>query len=865
MNRRLLNPIGSICSLVLLVFACTPAPKEKPAAATTAYEQQLDRFFTTLYNQKMFNGAVAVKKEGKLIFKKGYGFANLKQQTPFTPGTAMEIASVSKQFTAAAVMLLQQRQLLDINQPVQAYLGEDFPYPGITVRHLLTHTSGLPDYEPYFRQHWDTTRIAYNADITAYFSTQKPHLESTPGTRYHYSNSGYMFLAEVVHRVSGQPLDQFLREHVFERTGMDSSGFYERDSIWHLDHYAPGYRLDTENCSLVNPETLPGKFYYHFLSGRLGPGRLSSSVDDLIRWDSILYTDKLLNAESKALAFTPHPPSGDDSDYGFGWHVQENDSLGKIVYHTGSWAGNLSYIKRFTASRSLVVLLNNTHETAYMKAVRTALDRFVSGSPLVLPRPEISDLLQKEICTLNSDNITGWANRHRDAEWDMEALSALEKKYRDKGETSKADLVKQLLQHREEASSPLITNDAVTFGLLVIALGLIFVTSSSANPYLKRFYRIIPSVLLCYFIPALMNTFGLIDGSHSSLYFVASRYLLPASLVLLTISINFGELRKLGNKAIIMFLAGTAGIIIGAPLALFLTGSIFPDVLYSNGEEVWRGLTTVAGSWIGGGANQTAMYEIFGASSDLFAQMIAVDVLVANLWMGFLLYWSQRPQVIDQWLKADSRPIYELEKRLEHQQAGQWLPVTANRLMVLAAIAFGITGLAHFLADIIAPFFTKHYPQLEKYSLTSSFFWLIVLATTFGLVLSFTKVRQAERYGASRTGTVFLYILVATIGMHMDLGAVLDNPKFFLIGIVWILIHIVIMLTVARLIRAPFFFIAVGSQANIGGAASAPIVAAAFSPYLAPVGVLLAVLGYAVGTYGAYLCGIILSDIFGMM
>lgn len=417
----------------------------------------------------------------------------------------------------------------------------------------------------------------------------------------------------------------------------------------------------------------------------------------------------------------------------------------------------------------------------------------------------------------------------------------------------------------EETHSAIITNDAVVLGILTVILGIIFSTSSSNNPIFKKFYRIIPSVLLCYFIPALFNTFGIIDGGTSNLYFVASRYLLPASLVLLTVSINFKELKKLGSKAIIMFFTGTFGIILGAPIALFIVGSVFPDVLNPGGEEVWRGLTTIAGSWIGGGANQTAMYEVFGASSDLFAQMIAVDVLVANLWMGFLLYWSQRPQTIDKWLKADSRPIYELQQRLEDQQAGKWLPVTTNRVMILIAIGFGITGLSHFLADIIAPFFQENYPQLEKYSITSGFFWLIVIATTLGLALSFTKVRKVESYGASKLGSVFLYVLVATIGMHMDLGAVLDNPKFFLIGIVWILVHVIIMLLVAKLIKAPFFFVAVGSQANIGGAASAPIVAASFSPYLAPVGVLLAVLGYAVGTYGAYLCGIILSGVFGML
>ncbi len=417
----------------------------------------------------------------------------------------------------------------------------------------------------------------------------------------------------------------------------------------------------------------------------------------------------------------------------------------------------------------------------------------------------------------------------------------------------------------QETTHAFITNDAVVFGILVVILGVIFSTSSSSKPIFQKFYNVIPSVLLCYFIPALLNTFHIISGEDSDLYFVASRYLLPASLILLTLSINFREIEKLGSKALIMFLAGTFGVMIGGPLALLLVGSIFPDVLFSNGEPIWKGLTTIAGSWIGGGANQSAMYEIFGASSDLFAQMIAVDVIVANLWMGFILYWSQKPATIDKWLKADSSNIEALKTKLENQQAGKSLPMSTPRIMVLLAIAFGITGLAHFLSDIIAPFFLEHFPQLAKYSLTSNFFWIIVLATTFGLLLSFTRVREVEAYGASKLGSVFLYVLVATIGMHMNLGAIFDNPTLFLIGIVWILIHIVIMLLVARLIKAPFFYVAVGSQANIGGAASAPIVAAAFSPYLAPVGVLLAVLGYALGTYGAYVCGILLSWVFGII
>ncbi|HMP94061.1 MAG TPA: DUF819 family protein, partial [Phnomibacter sp.] len=177
---------------------------------------------------------------------------------------------------------------------------------------------------------------------------------------------------------------------------------------------------------------------------------------------------------------------------------------------------------------------------------------------------------------------------------------------------------------------------------------------------------------------------------------------------------------------------------------------------------------------------------------------------------------------------------------------------------------FGVTGLSHLLADYLGPAIGHSAPYLKQFSLDSVFFWIVVLATTFGLLLSLKpQVRQLEGVGASKLGSVLLYILVATVGMKMDILAILKNPWLFAVGLLWMAFHVLIMLVIARLIKAPFFFVAVGSQANVGGAASAPIVASAFSPALAPVGVLLAVLGYALGTYGAYICGIIMQWVAG--
>jgi uncharacterized membrane protein len=412
----------------------------------------------------------------------------------------------------------------------------------------------------------------------------------------------------------------------------------------------------------------------------------------------------------------------------------------------------------------------------------------------------------------------------------------------------------------EQTQEALITNDAVVMGMLMVLLAFIFVTSSSKNPFWQKFYKVIPMLLLCYFLPSLLTTLGIVDPDKSQLYFVASRYMLPASLVLLTLSIDLREVFKLGPKALIMFLTGTFGVIVGGPLAILLTSYFAPEIVGGAGPEaVWRGMTTIAGSWIGGGANQAAMYEIFEPSDRLYSIMITVDVLVAEVWMAFLLIGVGKAISIDRFFKADATAVMHLQEKMhEFSQRIARIPSLADLMMILG-VGLGVTGLCHLLADQIAPYIMENAPFLDRFSLTSKFFWLIVLATSFGLIMSFTRMRNLEGAGASRVGSVFIYILVATIGMKMNVLKIFDNPGLFLVGGIWMIIHVSLLIIVAKVIKSPYFFLAVGSKANIGGAASAPVVAAAFHPSLAPVGVLLAVLGYAMGTYGAWFCGILMQ------
>lgn len=407
--------------------------------------------------------------------------------------------------------------------------------------------------------------------------------------------------------------------------------------------------------------------------------------------------------------------------------------------------------------------------------------------------------------------------------------------------------------------TPLFTNDAVVLGILITILAVIFSTAASSHPFWKKFYTYVPALLLCYFVPSIFNSMGIISGAESNLYYVASRYLLPASLVLLTLSIDLKGIISLGPKAIIMFLAGTLGIVLGGPLAILIISTFAPDVVGGAGPDaVWRGMATIAGSWIGGGANQTAMKEIFNVGDDIFSAMVTVDVIVANIWLAFLLYGAGISARIDKIFKGDTSAIETLREKVENYRLSIAKIPDLKDLTVIVAFGFGMTAIAHVGADVITPFMAQ-FEGLDRLSLTSPFFWLIAIATTLGLILSFTRARQFEGAGASRVGTLLLYVLVATIGMQMDIMAIIRQPELFMIGFIWMICHVTILLTVAKLIRAPFFFVAVGSQANVGGAASAPIVASAFHPALAPVGVLLAVLGYALGTYAAWFCGILMS------
>ncbi len=409
-------------------------------------------------------------------------------------------------------------------------------------------------------------------------------------------------------------------------------------------------------------------------------------------------------------------------------------------------------------------------------------------------------------------------------------------------------------------NQPVFTNDTIVFGLLMLMLALVFYTSSKKKGFWSKFYSIIPALLMCYLLPAILNSIGLISPETSKVYSISKNYLLPAAIVLMTLSLDLKSVFNLGPKALIMFFTGTIGIVIGGPIAILIVSIFSPETVGgADFDAVWRGLSTVAGSWIGGGANQTAMYEIFEYNPKKYGAMVLVDIVVAQLWMAILLFGIGKKEKIDKWLKADNSAIEALKEKVISYEKSVLRNPNLTDYMIMLGIAFTAVGISHLGSTQIATFLTDNFEVFNDKtsalaSFASTFFWMITIATIIGIILSFTKMKKYEGTGSSKIGSIFIYILVASIGMKMDLGSVLENPGLLLVGLIWMAIHVTLLIIVAKLIRAPYFFLAVGSKANVGGAASAPVVAAAFHPSLATVGVLLAVVGYAIGTFAALFC-----------
>lgn len=390
-----------------------------------------------------------------------------------------------------------------------------------------------------------------------------------------------------------------------------------------------------------------------------------------------------------------------------------------------------------------------------------------------------------------------------------------------------------------ESSAALITDWRSLLAIFAVIVGVIY--RLRAIPALARFFRVAPPILWVYFLPMLGTSLGLFPKS-SPLYDETIRLLLPPGLVLLLISSDARALAKLGPKAVGTMLFGTAGIVLGAPLALLLFKPWLP-------EDTWMGMGALSGSWIGGSSNMVAIKESLGTPEGIFGQMIVVDVLIGYGWMGVVMALSGMQDRVDRFFKVDRTIVDDLQRRIADFQSSQRRPTEFVDLAVIVAIGMGAGWICTQLGARLPP----------VGNIISTFGWIVILAATIGIALSFTRVSRLEGAGASHVGNLFLYLLLATLGAQADLRAVLDAPVLFLVGVVWIAFHAAILFLGGRLFKAPMFLIATSSQANIGGVVSAPIVASVYQPSLAPVGLLLGVLGNILGLYAGLVCATLLQ------
>ena len=378
----------------------------------------------------------------------------------------------------------------------------------------------------------------------------------------------------------------------------------------------------------------------------------------------------------------------------------------------------------------------------------------------------------------------------------------------------------------------LLTDPMAIFAYMAAVLGVVFWLSSLDR--LQKLFELTPPVIYAYFIPTISTTIG-ITPAASPVYDWMIRYLLPVALVLLMITIDLKSVAKLGGMALIMVVAGTLGIVIGAPITMAVFGGFLP-------EDAWMGLAALSGSWIGGTANMVAIAESVGTPDSLMGPVIVVDTVVGYGWMGVLLFFSGWQHRWDSKIDAHTEALEETNRRLAEAERHQH-PVSLPWLAAIVGIGFAGAVLAVWLGETM--------PPLGDPTIISHTTWAVLIVVTVGLLLSFTPVRNLEEHGASRVGYLALYLLLTAIGAKADLAAVLAAPAFLAAGLLWISIHVAILVAVARVIRAPLFFIATGSMSNVGGAASAPVVAGVYHPAMAPVGLLMAVVGYVLGIYAA--------------
>ena len=325
--------------------------------ANNTFSQQ-ERLDSLVRAQKNFSGVVLIAENGIPAYQKAFGYREFADQIPLQASDIFELASVSKQFTAMIIMMLKEKDLLNYDDSVSKYL--EIPYKGMTIRNLLTHTSGLPDYQDIMDKYWDKTKVAGNPECIEYLNKYSPPKHFEPGEKYEYSNTGYMLLASIAEKASGKDFIELCRKWIFKKLKMKSTDIRTLEEKKATKNFAIGHIYVEERNKYVRADSFPSSNYTIWLGNRKGPGRISSTAADLLKWDNALYTEKLVRQSTLQEAFTPMKLNdGSFSNYGFGWELRNDPSFGKIVQHNGDNPGYKTQIIRYIDKKKTMIILNN--------------------------------------------------------------------------------------------------------------------------------------------------------------------------------------------------------------------------------------------------------------------------------------------------------------------------------------------------------------------------------------------------------------------------------------------------------------------------------------------------------------------------
>lgn len=330
----------------------------------------IDSVLRSAAERGRFSGVVLIAEQGKIKYEKAFGYREFATQVPLKKTDIFELASVSKQFTAMTIMMLKEKGLLQYDDPVEKYL--DIPYKNITIRHLLTHTSGLPDYQDIMDKYWDKSKVAGNAEILTYLNKYAPPKLAEPGIKYEYSNTGYVLLASITEKASGRDFVEFVTTEIFHKLRMKHTAIRTLQEKAAVKNFAVGHIFVEEKNKFIRADSFPSSDYTIWLGNRKGPGRISSTAQDLLKWDQALYTSKLVSQQTLEEAFTPMKlPDGNSTYYGFGWMIPNNPS-GRLVWHNGDNPGYRTQIMRFLDRQHTLIVLSNTAPGEFNNIIKSA-------------------------------------------------------------------------------------------------------------------------------------------------------------------------------------------------------------------------------------------------------------------------------------------------------------------------------------------------------------------------------------------------------------------------------------------------------------------------------------------------------------